>query len=99
MFRFFLAFLILGTMSVPVSAKPICGKRGEVIGKLSGSFSEKPSAMGLTTNGDVIEVLTSPSGATWTIVVTMPNGTSCLIALGENWESGLGEILVKAGML
>ncbi len=98
MFRFFLVFLILGMIPVPVSAKPICGKRSEVIGKLSGSFSEKPSAMGLTTNGDVIEVLTSPSGSTWTIVVTMPNGTSCLIALGENWESGFGEILAKTGI-
>ncbi len=98
MFRFFFALFIVGLIPVSASAKPICGKRNDVIGKLSGSFSEKPSAMGLTTNGDVIEVLTSPSGSTWTIVVTMPNGTSCLIALGENWESGFGKALAKAGI-
>ena len=98
MFRFFLSVLILGSMSVPVSAKPICGERDKVVGKLTGSFSEKPSAMGLTASGDVIEVLTSPNGSTWTIVVTMPNGTSCLVAIGENWESGIGESLAKTGI-
>ena len=31
-------------------------------------------------------VLTSDDGSTWTIIVSMPNGTSCLLAAGENWQ-------------
>ena len=42
--------------------------------------------MGLSNNGGVVEILTSPEGDTWTIIITMPNGLSFLIAAGENWE-------------
>ena len=45
-----------------------------------------PVAMGLANNGGVIEILSSPRGATWTIILTMPNGVTCMIAAGENWE-------------
>jgi hypothetical protein len=31
-------------------------------------------------------VLTSDDGATWTIIVSMPNGMSCLLAAGEDWQ-------------
>ena len=43
-------------------------------------------AIGLANNGGVIEVLSSQTGTSWTIIITMPNGTSCMIAAGENWE-------------
>ena len=42
--------------------------------------------MGLTNNGGVIEVLSSKTGERWTII-TMPNGTACMIAAGEKWEA------------
>lgn len=42
--------------------------------------------MGLASNGSVLEILTSRSGESWSILVTMPNGMTCLIASGENWE-------------
>ena len=42
--------------------------------------------MGLSNNGGVVEILTSPKGVTWTIIITMPNGMSCLVAAGKNWE-------------
>lgn len=66
---------------------PICGTRAELVGKLKNHYSERPVASGLATNGGILEVLTSPTGNSWTIVLTMPNGTSCLIATGENWET------------
>ena len=43
--------------------------------------------MGLTSTGSMLEVLTSPAGGSWTVIMTMPNGVSCLVAAGENWES------------
>lgn len=65
----------------------ICGTRAELIGKLKKKYSERPVATGLATNGGILEVLASPTGNSWTIVLTMPDGTSCLIAAGENWET------------
>ena len=60
--------------------------RAEVVGKLGRDYAEQPTAMGLASNGGVIELFTSSDGATWTLVLTMPNGSSRLIAAGEGWE-------------
>jgi len=43
--------------------------------------------MGLANNGGVVQILSSLSGTSWTIILTMPNGVTCMIAAGENWEA------------
>ncbi len=63
-----------------------CATRGEALSHLSDKYSEAPIAMGLTNKGAVIEVLTNKAGTTWTIIITMPNGVSCMVAAGEGWE-------------
>jgi len=42
-------------------------------------------ADGFTTGGGIIEVLVAPYGATFTVVVTMPSGKTCMLAVGRNW--------------
>ena len=86
MLCFVIAFLIAALASMPATAQTLCGKSGEMLGKLNGIYTETPSGMGLSSNGGVVEILTSPKGYTWTIIITLPNGTSCLVAAGENWE-------------
>ncbi|MCH7833031.1 MAG: hypothetical protein IIC55_09200 [Proteobacteria bacterium] len=49
------------------------------------SYAEAPVSMGVTMGGGVIEVYASAEG-TWTLVITQPNGMSCLIAAGQDWE-------------
>ena len=71
----------------PAPNGPVCDARKEVLGHLAGKYSENPVALGLATNGGVVELLTANEGKTWTIVITMPNGQTCLVAAGENWES------------
>ena len=68
-------------------AGPVCDARKEVLGHLAGKYSENPVALGLATNGGVVELLTAGDGKTWTIVITLPNGQTCLVAAGENWET------------
>lgn len=75
------------TMSSNAHAQLKCGDRGEALTHLSNKYQEAPVAVGLATNGGVVEVLSTQDGATWTIIVTMPNGKSCLIAAGQDWES------------
>jgi len=72
--------------SMPAEAQPVCGTHGSVVDNLKKGYSETPASMGVTNGGAVIEVFTSEEG-TWTLVITQPNGLSCLIASGENWES------------
>jgi len=64
---------------------PYCNARTDVLTQLKGFYAEKPSAMGLANNGSVLEVLSSEDG-TWTIIVTQPNGVSCLVATGKHWR-------------
>ena len=64
-----------------------CTDRTAALRHLEGKFSEVPEAMGLTSTGGVLEVLTSDAGKSWTMLITMPDGKTCLIAAGEAWRS------------
>ena len=75
------------TATAQQSAVPAtCADRGQALNHLAVKYAEAPVAMGLASNGSVLEILTSRSGESWSILVTMPNGMTCLIASGENWE-------------
>ena len=64
-----------------------CDQRAKVIGHLAQKYQEAPVAIGVTTSGGMVEVLTSGDGGTWTIILSNPNGTSCLVAAGEGWRA------------
>ncbi len=74
-----------GAFSSSAQAQTMCGERGAVVTSLEKTYSETPVSMGLASNGAIIEILASPSG-TFTIILTRPNGLSCVMAAGENWE-------------
>ena len=42
--------------------------------------------MGLTESGAVLEVLASTVGS-WTILITRPDGVSCVVTSGEAWDT------------
>ncbi|MCG8692806.1 MAG: hypothetical protein MI806_16515 [Minwuiales bacterium] len=69
----------------PAMAQMVCSERDKFLKHLGDGYKEAPVAMGLASNGSVLEVLASGKG-TWTIILTMPNGTSCVVASGEAWE-------------
>ena len=63
----------------------VCGERGKFLTHSGKHHKESPDAMGVTASGRVIEVLTS-SGGSWTIIMTHPNGVTCMVAAGQAWE-------------
>ncbi len=67
-------------------AQTVCSTRGDFLDKLGARYAESVTAMGLASNGGVLEVLTSKSGS-WTIIITRPDGTTCMVANGESWET------------
>jgi len=69
-----------------------CGKRDELLSHLSGKYAEEPVAMGLATNGSIVEVLSSKAGGSFTIVYTTPDGLTCMMAAGNNWEFIKGQM-------
>ncbi len=77
---------LVALYAVPSGAQAVCGDRAKLINLLGKNYSEQPQAMGLTSAGAVIEVLTSPDG-TWSILLTYPAGPTCMVAAGEKWEA------------
>ncbi len=79
--------ILLGALANSANAaQRVCGGRDSVSEKLQASYDEQPTAIGLASSGSVLEIFTSPTG-TWTIVMTQPDGVSCLMAVGEHWEA------------
>lgn len=69
------------------AAQPQCNERDQVLELLAKKYKEAPVAAGVTNTGGLVEVLTDGTGGTWTIIVTTPQGVSCLVAAGEGWRT------------
>ncbi|MFM2129220.1 MAG: hypothetical protein RL477_766 [Pseudomonadota bacterium] len=65
---------------------PACAPRATMLAQLQGDYRESPVAMGLANNGGVIEVLRSQDRGSFSIIITMPDGVTCMVAAGERWE-------------
>ena len=81
----FAAALTLGPSATQANAQILCGPHDQVAESLNGKFKESRAGLGLAGDGNVVELFVSQKGS-WTMVVTRPNGTSCLVAAGDNWE-------------
>lgn len=76
-----------------IAAKPAAAQealtmwndRNVVVEALAETYAEAPRALGITSDGAVLELFTANDGETWTITVTLPNGKSRVIATGEHW--------------
>ena len=60
-------------------------ERKAVVDALHHTYGEVPRQLGITADGAVLEIFTTPQGETWSITVTLPNGMTRVIATGENW--------------
>ncbi len=86
------AALYIGLTAHSALAQQVpCGDRAKAVAHLEKNYSETPVSIGLASNGAVVEVFASEAG-TFTIVMTYPNGLSCMIAAGENWENVVGRV-------
>ena len=72
--------------SPSAEAARLCGERDEILKRLEQRHDETPQALGLSSDGGVLEVLVSPSGG-WTILVTYPKRPTCVVAVGEAWQA------------
>ena len=80
------AGVALGFGATSASAEMLCGERDKIIDELQKSWQEDRTAIGLSNNGGVLEVFSSSAG-TWTLLLTTPDGATCMIGAGEHWET------------
>ena len=87
MLRWIAGSLLALIIASPAAAQVACTPdRGKIIEQLSGRYQEETVAMGLTESGAVLEVLASTVGS-WTILITRPDGVSCVVTSGEAWDT------------
>ncbi len=75
-----------------------CAARDQIVTRLATGHDEARRGSGLTTGPDgraqILEIFASVAG-NWTIAVTLPNGLTCIVAAGENWEAITNEQSVR----
>lgn len=81
-----LAAILTVVSTAALAQSQLCGSRSTVVENLAERYQELPVAIGVTSGGGLVEVLSSSDGETWTIIVSTPEGVSCLIAAGEGWR-------------
>ena len=90
MFRHIVPAALVTFGGIPaVAASPIadilCEPSHSLTQKLTRQFGEARLARGTQGPDQIMEVWTDDSGG-WTLVVTYATGTSCIVAMGENWD-------------
>ncbi|SHJ00677.1 hypothetical protein SAMN04488012_10459 [Palleronia salina] len=83
--------LSLGTIALAIGAARAqagqnCAPRPIVLQKLNDVYEETRRSIGLSGSGQVVEVFAADSGS-WTIIVTSPNGLTCVAAAGQSFET------------
>lgn len=81
-----LSSMAMVSVAAPAWAQALCGDRDEIVSRLESGYEESASALGIVGSGGVVELYTSDEGS-WTLLMTQPNGVTCLLAAGESWET------------
>jgi hypothetical protein len=84
--------LLAWTPHAQAEGRQACAQRDKVIKKLEEKFGETLRSLGMHEDKAVIEIYSSEKTGTWTILVTRPDGTSCLLAAGQRWEQDVQPI-------
>jgi hypothetical protein len=74
--------------AAPATAAEQCAARADMVKTLGEKFQENPTALGVVNPNVIVEVFVSDQG-TWTILASDTGGQSCVVSVGEGWESAM----------
>lgn len=72
-----------------------CDARDRVLAFLAERYGETRRSVGLAGEGAVMELFAAEETGTWTITVTLPDGQTCLVASGAEFEAVTEDLPVK----
>ena len=85
--------LATALLTTAAAAEPVaqgvqapCKPWREVAQYLGEHYSERPVAVGLQSDGSLLQIYAAPATSTWTLVSMRPDGMACLIGAGKAWE-------------
>lgn len=71
------------TLSATAVEAAQCAARTHVKAQLSQRFGENLTAVSAPRRGSVLEIYASRNAETWTVMLSLPEGLSCLVAAGR----------------
>jgi hypothetical protein len=91
---FALSFGLAAVLAVPQIAHgaPQCDSREAVTALLAERYGETRRAVGIAGQSAMMELFASDDTGTWSITMTLPGGTMCLMASGLNYETVAEEL-------
>lgn len=81
----FLTIVTAGQVDAQV-VQQTCVARDDMVRQLESKYKERPNATGLSSNGYLLELFMTDTGSTWSIIISFPNGQSCIVDAGEHWR-------------
>lgn len=82
------ALLVLPMIpATDASAQMVCGQREDIVAQLESKYGEVRRSYGLQQGRGVVEVFANGDSGSWTILVTSPQGKTCLMAAGEAFQA------------
>ena len=88
--RLFTAAIIFGAAALapPALAQspPMCLERSQLTEALQEAYHESPRGAGLQSPYQMLEIWSSPETGSFTVLVTRPDGISCVVASGNYWQ-------------
>lgn len=70
----------------PQSNARVCAPREAIVNGLELGWKETVIGLGINSEGALVEIFTNADRMTWTIIVTVPHGLSCVVTSGQDWK-------------
>lgn len=88
--RLILAILVGLLLATSAQAQSQCGPTPAIMGFLASQYGEAQVGIGQNASGALVAITASPAG-TWSLVLRRPDGLTCILTSGENWQSNAPE--------
>ena len=67
----------------------ICSTRAKLITALAEKYKETRQSYGVDGASNRIEVFANPKTGSWSLLITRPDGVSCIVSSGIGFETGI----------
>ena len=76
----------LAAAAPPALAQTACGQYERLREALTEAYGETVAGRGLQSATRLIEVWRSPETGSWTVLMVLPSGMTCIVASGTDWQ-------------
>jgi hypothetical protein len=81
------AMLVSYAAATQAEEPNLCLPHDAATAELAKGYQEQSVGLGLGNTGEAVYELFVAESGTWTILITQPDGISCIAAHGDNWSA------------